>query len=59
MGHGHRRRTDGGFAVDFGFVLGDDFRIVTDEELAAHRESAEAFALGDVGFLQQGKAGAM
>ncbi len=58
MRHGHRWRCVERLAIDLGLVPIDDLGIFADEPLSADRETAEALALGDAGFLQQMQAAA-
>ena len=53
MGHGHRGRSHGGFAVHLGIMPTRYFRIVAAKPDAAHRKSSMAPTLGNPGFLQQ------
>ena len=53
MRHRHRGCGTGRHAVDLGHVLLDNFRLVTNEPLAADRKAAISPALLDAGLLQQ------
>src|ERR1700678_4838405 len=53
MGHGHRRRSDRGLAVNLGIVARRNPGIVTSKPHPAHREPGVASAFGNLRFLQQ------
>ncbi len=53
VGHRHRRGAQRRLAVDLGLVLAHQLLVVGAQELAAHRETAEAANLFDSRLLQQ------